>query len=47
LEADQDEYWWYYKITGPLCNESGQYFDRDLAIKQAKGKIDEARFSNW
>ncbi|MEG5065813.1 hypothetical protein QUB33_19530 [Microcoleus sp. B3-A4] len=46
LESDKDD-WWYYKITGSMCNESGHYFDKDLAIDEAKGKIDEARFSNW
>jgi len=46
LESDKDDRW-YYKINGPLCNESGDFFDKDLAIDQAKGKIDKAKFSNW
>lgn len=47
FESDKDDYWWYYKITGPLCNESGQRSEKSWAIDEAKGKIDEARFSNW
>ncbi|MEG3847714.1 hypothetical protein QT971_17020 [Microcoleus sp. herbarium19] len=46
LESDKDDRW-YYKINGSMCNEIGEYFDKDLAIDQAKGKIDEARRSNW
>ncbi|MEG4454878.1 hypothetical protein [Microcoleus sp. N9_A1] len=46
LESDKDDRW-YYKINGPLCNESGDFYDKDLAIDQAKGKIDKAKFSNW
>ncbi len=44
LESDKDDRW-YYKINGSMCNESGEYFDKDLAIDQAKGKIDQARRS--
>lgn len=44
LESDKDDRW-YYKINGSMCNESGEYFDKDLAIDQAKGKIDKARRS--
>ena len=48
LESDKDDFWWYYKINGPLCNESGKCCSgKDWAIDEAKGKIDEARFSNW
>ncbi|WP_293339074.1 hypothetical protein [Microcoleus sp. CAWBG58] len=48
LESDKDDFWWYYKINGPLCNESGKCCSgKDWAIDEAKEKIDEARFSNW
>lgn len=47
LESDRNDYW-YYKINGPLCNESGKsLLTKDMAIDEAKKKIDEARFSNW
>lgn len=46
LESDKDDHW-YYKINGPLCNESGDRYLKSSAIDEAKGKIDEARFSNW
>ncbi|MEG3880832.1 hypothetical protein QT972_26060 [Microcoleus sp. herbarium7] len=46
LESDKDGFWWHYKINGSLCNESGKHYGEDLAIDEAKGKIDEARFSN-
>ena len=47
LESDKDDRWWHYKINGPLCNESGECLSKSSAIDEAKGKIDEARFSNW
>ena len=48
LESDKDDFWWYYKINGLLCNESGKCCSgKEWAIDEAKGKIDEARFSNW
>lgn len=47
LESDKDDYW-YYKINGPLYNESGKYcVDKNSAIDEAERKIDEERFSNW
>jgi hypothetical protein len=46
LESDKDD-WWHYKINGPMCNESGKTLSKYLAINEAKGKIDKARFSNW
>ena len=46
LESDKDGFWWHYKIKGSLCNESGKRYGKDLAIDEAKGKIDEERFSN-
>ncbi|MCY7383484.1 MAG: hypothetical protein LH628_13045 [Microcoleus sp. CAN_BIN18] len=48
LESDKDDNW-HYKINGSMCNESGEYYDKDLAIDEAKGKIDDERFSisNW
>lgn len=47
LESDKDDRWWHYKINGLLCNESGEHLGKKSAIDEAKGKIDEARFSNW
>ena len=47
LESDKDDFWWYYKIKGPLCNESDKRYGKDSAIDAAQGKIDEARFSNF
>ena len=46
LESDKDDFWCHYKINGSLCNESGKCYGKELAIDEAKGKIDEARFSN-
>ncbi|MEO6862039.1 MAG: hypothetical protein ABI180_11005, partial [Microcoleus sp.] len=46
-ESDKDDRWWHYKINGSLCNESGEHLGKESAIDEAKGKIDEARFSNW
>lgn len=47
LEADKDG-WWYYKIYGLISSDdSGDNFSKESAIDEAKGKIDEERFSNW
>ncbi|MDB9372905.1 hypothetical protein [Nodularia sphaerocarpa] len=46
LETDKDG-WWHYKIDGFLYNKTGESFSKYFAIDEAKGKIDEQRFSNW
>lgn len=46
LESDKDEKW-YYKIDGLRSNATGSSYLKDFAIDEAKGKIDEERFSNW
>ncbi len=46
LESDRNDYW-YYKINGPFCNESGKSLSKEMAIDDAREKIDEARFSDW
>lgn len=47
LESDKDG-WWYYKIDDySIINNTGSSFSKDLAIDEAKGRIDEERFRNW
>ena len=46
LETDKDGYW-HYKIDGLLYDNTGQSYFKSYAIDEAKGKIDEERFSNW
>jgi uncharacterized protein YoaH (UPF0181 family) len=46
LEVDKDDNW-HYKIDGLSFNETGESWAKHFAIDEAKGKIDEERFSNW
>ncbi len=46
LETDKDGRW-HYKIDGLLYDNTGDWRVKYLAIDEAKGKIDNERFSNW
>lgn len=46
LESDKDGLW-HYKIDGILYDKTGESYSKAYAIDEAKGKIDEERFSKW
>ena len=46
LESDKDGNW-HYSIDGIMYDNTGESFSKYLAIDEAKGKIDEERFSKW
>ncbi|HSF73649.1 MAG TPA: hypothetical protein VLA84_07605 [Microcoleus sp.] len=46
LESDKDGKW-HYKIDSIMYDNTGESWLKSLAIDEAKGKIDEERFSKW
>jgi hypothetical protein len=46
FETDKDGKW-HYKIDGLLYDNTGEWYNKSSAINEAKGKIDEERFSKW
>jgi hypothetical protein len=46
LESDKDDRW-HYRINSIVYDNTGESSIKDWAINEAKGKIDEVRFSSW